>query len=80
MKYIVLLLLGLIGTQAVEQKAITQLQVENGVTAAESSESDSDDDETNVQLDGDDGIIDALTPQKGACVERLWISQDELDW
>jgi len=33
-----------------------------------------------VQLKGDDGIIDALTPPKGQCVERLWISEDELGW
>ena len=33
-----------------------------------------------VALQGDDGIIDALTPQKGACEERLWISQDEMEW
>ena len=29
---------------------------------------------------GDTGIIDALTPQKGNCDERLWLSHDELDW
>lgn len=29
---------------------------------------------------GDAGIIDALTPQAGACEARLWISQDEMDW
>lgn len=33
-----------------------------------------------VRIDGDDGIIDALTPQKGNCEERLWINQDELEW
>jgi hypothetical protein len=33
-----------------------------------------------VALQGDGGIIDALTPAKGACEERLWISQDEMDW
>lgn len=33
-----------------------------------------------VKLNGDDGIIDALTAPKGACKERLWISQDELEW
>jgi len=36
--------------------------------------------ESLVDLQGDDGIIDALTPAKGACEERLWISQDEMDW
>lgn len=30
--------------------------------------------------DGDDGIIDALTPQKGACEERLWLHPDEMEW
>jgi hypothetical protein len=46
------------------------------------SESDdsSDDDNEMVQIKGDDGIIDALTPQKGACEERLWINKDELAW
>ena len=29
---------------------------------------------------GDDGIIDALTPQAGACEPRLWISKDEVEW
>ena len=29
---------------------------------------------------GDTGIIDALTPAKGKCAERLWLSQDELEW
>jgi len=43
------------------------------------SDSDSDDDDNSmVQLKGDDGIIDALTPGKGSCVERLWISEDEM--
>lgn len=27
-----------------------------------------------IDLQGDDGIIDALTPQAGACEARLWIS------
>jgi len=46
---------------------------------SESDES-SDDDNEMVQIKGDDGIIDALTPQKGACEERLWINEDELQW
>ena len=33
-----------------------------------------------AQLQGDDGIIDALTPQAGACEPRLWISKDEMNW
>lgn len=30
--------------------------------------------------DGDDGIIDALTPPAGKCEERLWIHKDEMEW
>jgi len=40
-------------------------------------------DDQNVQIKdfvGDTGIIDALTPQKGNCEERLWLSGDELNW
>lgn len=33
-----------------------------------------------AEEDGDDGIIDALTPQKGKCEERLWLNADELEW
>jgi hypothetical protein len=33
-----------------------------------------------IALQDDTGIIDALTPAKGACEERLWISQDEMAW
>ena len=29
---------------------------------------------------GDSGIIDALTPPKGQCTERLWESADEMEW
>ena len=29
---------------------------------------------------GDTGIIDALTPQAGACEPRLWVSKDEMEW
>ena len=47
----------------------------------ESSDSDSGDDEsTFVQTKGDEGVIDALTPGKGNCDERLWISGDEMVW
>ena len=31
-------------------------------------------------LQGDTGIIDALTPQAGACTPRLWMNKDELEW
>jgi hypothetical protein len=33
-----------------------------------------------IELQKDAGIIDALTPQAGACEPRLWISKDEMDW
>jgi len=29
-------------------------------------------------MKGDDGIIDAMGPAKGACEERLWMSEDEM--
>lgn len=29
---------------------------------------------------GDTGIIDATTPAKGQCTERLWLSADEMQW
>ena len=32
------------------------------------------------QTQYDSGIIDALTPGKGDCEERLWIDQNELNW
>uniref|UniRef100_A0A7S3FUJ0 Uncharacterized protein n=1 Tax=Strombidium rassoulzadegani TaxID=1082188 RepID=A0A7S3FUJ0_9SPIT len=44
------------------------------------SESEDDLNVQTVEEDGDDGIVDALAPQPGACEERLWLSQDELDW
>lgn len=60
MKYtIALLFLGVLSTQAINQKTNLKLADEE---------------------DGDTGIIDALTPQKGACAERLWINNDELEW
>jgi hypothetical protein len=31
-------------------------------------------------LQGDDGLVDALTPGKGACEERLWMSKPEMDY
>ena len=61
MKYstVALLFLGVLSTQAINQKNLVRLVDEE---------------------DGDTGIIDALTPQKGACEERLWISKDEMEW
>ena len=32
------------------------------------------------QTEFDTGIIDALTPAKGNCEERLWMDQNELNW
>lgn len=62
------------------------------MTAAVESESDSDssDDESLVQLESgkvgygsygaDKGIIDATTPPKGQCEERLWMAVPEMNW
>merc|ERR1711934_824928 len=33
-----------------------------------------------VTLSGDEGVIDALSPGKGNCEERLWIHENELAW
>ncbi len=33
-----------------------------------------------LQKEKDTGIIDALTPQAGACEPRLWMSKDEMEW
>merc|ERR1711990_356397 len=80
MKYIAaLLLLGVVSAHQPESTSLAQLSIGEKLAAMD-SESDSDSDENMVQLDGDDGIIDALTPQKGACEERLWISEDEMQW
>ena len=83
MKYITLLLLGVISVNAhqTQSTAIATLSQKSNVQAFDSeSDSDSDDDHTMVQtgVTGDDGIIDALGPAKGACEERLWISDDEM--
>ena len=83
MKYIALLLLGAVAARQPESTSLAQIS-SNARAEAYGSESDSesDDDNSLVQTDivGDDGIIDALTPQKGACEERLWLSEDELNW
>merc|ERR1719198_360498 len=51
------------------------------MTAVAESESDSEsEDDELVNLQGDTGIIDALTAPKGECTERLWISAEEMNW
>jgi len=82
MKYIALLLLGLVSATQHQSTALTHLSSKHAINAfdSESDEDSSDDDNSMVQLQGDDGIIDALTPPKGQCQERLWISEDELGW
>ena len=81
MKYIALLLLGVVSATQHQSTSLTHLSSKQRVHAMNSeSDSESDDDNEMVQIKGDDGIIDALTPQKGACEERLWINEDELGW
>jgi len=84
MKYIALLLLGLVSATQHQSSALTTLSAKQQAAAynSESDEDSSDDDSSMVQLNNplDDGLIDALTPQKGACEERLWINEDELAW
>ena len=85
MKYIALLLLGAVAARQPESTSLAQIS-SNARAEAYGSESDSESDDDNNMLQtgeaivGDDGIIDALTPQKGACEERLWLSEDELNW
>lgn len=58
---------------------LVQVIEANGMTAVVESESDSEsEDDELVNLQGDTGIIDALTPPKGQCTERLWLSADEM--
>jgi len=79
MKYITLLLLGLVSAKMNRVQESTALaQIKASHKNAEESESDSDNEL--VQIKGDNGIIDALTPPKGECEERLWIDEDELNW
>lgn len=89
MKYsvVVMLLLGLCSASEARRTDLVQIIEAQGMTAATASNSESSDsesDEENVQLGwnlkGDQGIIDALTPQKGNCEERLWLSADEMAW
>ena len=81
MKYsaIVLLLLGAVSyTEA--RTDLVQVIEANGMTAVVESESDSDSDDELVDLGKDTGIIDATTPGKGQCTERLWLSANEMKW
>ena len=89
MKYsaVLLLFLGVLSQAEARNNELVQVIEANGMTAVvddESSGSDSgsDDESSFVQtkVQGDDGIIDALTPQKPDCDERLWISADEMIW
>jgi hypothetical protein len=82
MKYIALLLLGVVSASQHQSTSLSHLSSRQHAEAhnSESDEDSSDDDNSMVQLAGDDGIIDALTPPKGQCVERLWISEDEMQW
>ena len=79
MKYIALLLLGVASATQHKSTSLAQLSNQQKVFALNSeSDESSDDDAEMVQIKGDDGIIDALTPGKGSCEERLWINEDEL--
>ena len=96
MKYsfAVLLLVGVISTteaRSIHQNSLAQQKAHSqALVRARQSESESDDssssssDDEDVQLSAknvyDDGIVDALAPQKGACEERLWMNQKELRW
>jgi len=81
MKYIALLLLGVVSASQHQSTSLAKLSNQQKLNAFNSeSDESSDDDAEMVQIKGDDGIIDALTPGKGACEERLWINEDELGW
>lgn len=79
-----MLFLGTIShSEAKSTTDLVQVIEANGMTAVVDSESDSDsEDESLVGLNNpkDTGIIDALTPGKGQCTERLWESADEMQW
>jgi len=55
-----------------------QAQAYNSESDDDSSDDDSTMVQTNANVPMDDGIIDALTPPRGQCEERLWISEDEM--
>jgi hypothetical protein len=82
MKYsAVLMLLGVVSfTEAKRITSLVQVIEANGMTAAiDESESESDNELVQIKK-GDTGIIDATTPGKGQCTERLWESADEMQW
>jgi hypothetical protein len=86
---IALVLVGLISAadaHKIEQTSVSNINAAAAVSAFE-SESDSDSEEefslvqsADEKFKGDDGIIDALTAPPTACVARLWMSADEMDW
>ena len=84
MKYsaVLMLLLGAISfSEAKKTTALVQVIEANGMTAAIESESETESEDELVQMKkGDTGIIDATTPGKGQCTERLWESADEMQW
>ena len=76
-----MLFLGAVSYTEAKTTDLVQVIEANGMTAVVESESDSDSDDELVDLGkGDTGIIDALTPPKGQCTERLWLSADEMNW
>ena len=82
MKYsaIVMLFLGALSYSEAKSTDLVQVIEANGMTAVVESESDSDSDDELVDLGKDTGIIDATTPGKGQCTERLWLSANEMKW
>ena len=80
MKYIALLLLGVVSATQHQSNSIAHLGSRHQAQAMNAESDSSDDENEMVQIEGDDGIIDALTPGKGSCQERLWINEDELNW
>ena len=91
MKYtaVILILLGMTSAAKIESSSLAQIKstqqsLIDVQSDSESSheDSDSNDDETNIQLSvqGDNGIIDATTDPKGKCTERLWISAEQMGW
>ena len=71
----------IVSSEAKRTTALVQVIEANGMTAAIESESESESEDELVQMKkGDTGIIDATTPGKGQCTERLWESADEMQW
>jgi len=77
-----MLFLGVLSVSANKKTtSLVQIIEANGMTASLESESESESDNELVQIKkGDSGIIDATTPPKGQCTERLWESADEMNW